>query len=406
MRLYRNLVAASIDALQKIFSENRLADQVVQSLLRSNKKWGSKDRRFLAATVYDTVRWYRLYYEVYGKKPVSKSEWWHVLGIMWLIQDNELPQWEEFSALDSQEIKKKFTELSMIRKIKASIPDWLDDVGFLELGDKWKDVLTASNLPAQLVLRANTLKTTRMGFVNELKSKGILTELMDIPAGVLVPVRRKLTNMPSYERGYFEIQDASSQQVAPFLDVKKGMYVVDACAGAGGKSLHIAALMEDKGRILSLDVESEKLFQLQKRAKRAAVSILKTQVIKSKKSILQLHNLADRLLLDVPCSGLGTLRRSPHIKWRFNPKLLKKTLVKQQQILQDYSPICKSGGKMVYATCSVLPSENQQQIKTFLSSQAGADFKLVSEKSILPQDEGFDGFYMALLEKKETLGGW
>ncbi len=406
MRLYRNLVAASIDALQKIFSENRLADQVVQSLLRSNKKWGSKDRRFLAATVYDTVRWYRLYYEVYGKKPVSKSEWWHVLGIMWLTQDNELPQWEEFSALDSQEIKKKFTELSMIRKIKASIPDWLDDVGFLELGDKWKDVLTASNLPAQLVLRANTLKTTRMGFVNELKSKGILTELMDIPAGVLVPVRRKLTNMPSYERGYFEIQDASSQQVAPFLDVKKGMYVVDACAGAGGKSLHIAALMEDKGRILSLDVESEKLFQLQKRAKRAAVSILKTQVIKSKKSILQLHNLADRLLLDVPCSGLGTLRRSPHIKWRFNPKLLKKTLVKQQQILQDYSPICKSGGKMVYATCSVLPSENQQQIKTFLSSQAGADFKLVSEKSILPQDEGFDGFYMALLEKKETLGGW
>ena len=406
MRLYRNLVAASIDALQKIFSENRLADQVVQSLLRSNKKWGSKDRRFLAATVYDTVRWYRLYYEVYGKKPVSKSEWWHVLGIMWLTQDNELPQWEEFSALDSQEIKKKFTELSMIRKIKASIPDWLDDVGFLELGDKWKDVLTASNLPAQLVLRANALKTTRMGFVNELKSKGILTELMDIPAGVLVPVRRKLTNMPSYERGYFEIQDASSQQVAPFLDVKKGMYVVDACAGAGGKSLHIAALMEDKGRILSLDVESEKLFQLQKRAKRAAVSILKTQVIKSKKSILQLHNLADRLLLDVPCSGLGTLRRSPHIKWRFNPKLLKKTLVKQQQILQDYSPICKSGGKMVYATCSVLPSENQQQIKTFLSSQAGADFKLVSEKSILPQDEGFDGFYMALLEKKETLGGW
>ena len=407
MRLYRNLVAASIEALQKIFSENKLADQVVQSTLRSNKKWGSKDRRFLAATIYDTVRWYRLYYEVYGKEPKTKSDWWHILGVMWLIQGNDLPPWEEFAELDRTLIEQQYLELSKVRKIKASIPDWMDDLGFQELGAQWEDCLTALNLSAKLVLRANTLKTTRMGFVNELKSKDITTELLDIPAGVLVPERRKLTNMPSYERGYFEIQDASSQLVAPFLEVTKGMFVVDACAGAGGKSLHIAALMENKGRILSLDVESDKLYQLQKRAKRAAVTILKTQVIKSKKSIVQLHDLADRVLLDVPCSGLGTLRRSPHIKWRLTAKLFNKTLIKQQQILQDYSPICKAGGKLVYATCSILPSENQNQIQTFLASQSGAEFSLVRESAILPQDEGYDGFYMALLERKKThVGSW
>ncbi|MCH2023612.1 MAG: RsmB/NOP family class I SAM-dependent RNA methyltransferase [Saprospiraceae bacterium] len=407
MRLYRNLVAASINALQKIFSQNKLADQVVQSTLRSNKKWGSKDRRFLAATIYNAVRWYRLYYEVYGKEPKTTNHWWHILGIMWLIEGNELPPWEEFAELDNKHIENRYREISKIRKIKEAIPDWLDELGLYELGDRWEECIKALNKTAQLVLRANTLKTSRMGFVNELKSKGIYTQLLDIPAGVVVPERRKLTNMPSYERGYFEIQDASSQKVAPFLEVEKGMYVVDACAGAGGKSLHIAALMENRGRILSLDVDNDRLCQLKKRAKRAAVTILKTQLIKSKKSILQLHDLADRLLLDVPCSGLGTLRRSPHIKWRLTPKLLKKTLSKQQQILQDYAPICKQGGKIVYATCSILPCENHEQIKTFLNSSVGAGFTLVREQVILPQEEGFDGFYMALMERKATsLGSW
>ena len=105
MRLYRNLVAASINALQKIFSQNKLADQVVQSTLRSNKKWGSKDRRFLAATIYNAVRWYRLYYEVYGKEPKTTNHWWHILGIMWLIEGNELPPWEEFAELDNNILK-------------------------------------------------------------------------------------------------------------------------------------------------------------------------------------------------------------------------------------------------------------------------------------------------------------
>lgn len=398
MRLYRNLVEASIKALKKIFSENQLADRVVQTTLRSNRKWGSKDRRFLAATIYDAVRWYRLHYEIFGKEPKSNEDWWKVLGIMWILQGVELPEWEAFEGLNAQNIIEKKTSFDTILKIKTSIPDWLDDLGSQELGNQWATSMKASNEPAALVLRANSLKTTTEELLLNLDKKGVQAQIMDFPDGVIVPKRQKLTALPSYERGYFEIQDASSQQVAPFLEVEKGMTVVDACAGAGGKSLHLAALMDNQGSITALDIEEDKLDQLYKRAKRAAISIIKTKTITSPATIEKLYNSADRLLLDVPCSGLGTLKRSPHIKWRLKPDFLEKIKATQQHILQTYSPICKTGGKLVYATCSILPSENQEQVKTFLASEAGSTFKLIKDKQILP-DEGFDGFYMALLER-------
>lgn len=398
MRLYRNLVEASIKALKKIFSENQLADRVVQKTLRYNKKWGSKDRRFIAATIYDAVRWYRLHYEILGAEPQSDKDWWKALGIMWILQGVELPDWEAFEGLNVQEIQDKKEAFSSILKIKTSIPDWLDDLGRAELGEKWTACIEASNEPAELVLRANSLKTSTEELLINLDKKGVQAAELDLPYAVIVPVRKKLTAFASYERGYFEIQDASSQQVAPFLEVEPGMTVIDACAGAGGKSLHIGALMENQGKIISLDIEDDKLNELYKRAKRATISILKTRTITDASVIEELHDNADRLLLDVPCSGLGTLKRSPHIKWRLKPDFLEKIKATQQEILQNYSPICKKGGKMVYATCSVLPSENHEQVQTFLASEAGADFKLLKEKQILP-NEGFDGFYMALLER-------
>jgi 16S rRNA (cytosine967-C5)-methyltransferase len=384
--------------LGKIFTENQLADRVVQTTLRSNKKWGSKDRRFLAATIYDAVRWYRLHYEILGQEPESKEDWWKALGIMWILQGVELPDWETFEGLNVQEIQDKKEAFNAVLKIKTSIPDWLDDLGSEALGEKWASCMEASNEPAELVLRANSLKTTTEELLLNLDKKGVLAHEMELPDAVIVPKRQKLTSFASYERGYFEIQDASSQQVAPFLDLEPGMTVVDACAGAGGKSLHIAALMDNKGAITGLDIEDEKLDQMYKRAKRAAISIIKTKTITDPSVVREFYDTADRLLLDVPCSGLGTLKRSPHIKWRLTPEFLEEIKATQQHILQDYSPICKKGGKLVYATCSILPAENQEQVKTFLASEAGANFKLLKDKQILP-DEGFDGFYMALLER-------
>jgi 16S rRNA (cytosine967-C5)-methyltransferase len=172
---------------------------------------------------------------------------------------------------------------------------------------------------------------------------------------------------------------------------------VDACAGAGGKTLHLSALMKNKGRILAMDSEGWKLDELKKRARRSGAANIETRTIDSSKAIKRLDKSADRLLLDVPCSGLGVLKRNPDAKWKLSPEFIDRVRNTQQTIISDYSKIVKPGGMMVYSTCSLLPSENEDQVKTFLSSEKN-EFELIEEKKIMPS-EGFDGFYMARLKR-------
>jgi 16S rRNA (cytosine967-C5)-methyltransferase len=174
------------------------------------------------------------------------------------------------------------------------------------------------------------------------------------------------------------------------------MRVIDACAGNGGKTLHLAALMQNKGRIIALDTDAKKLEQLRLRARRAGVSIIETRQIESSKTVKRLAQSADRVLLDVPCSGLGVLRRNPDTRWRLSPEHLNNIYGVQRDILERYGKLCKPDGKMVYATCSILPSENQQQVDSYIN-KVGEKYTLEASRSILPQDEGFDGFYMARL---------
>jgi 16S rRNA (cytosine967-C5)-methyltransferase len=182
------------------------------------------------------------------------------------------------------------------------------------------------------------------------------------------------------------------------LDPKPGERVIDACAGAGGKSLHLAALMKNKGKILSLDIHERKLEELRKRASRAGADIIETRTIDSSKVIKRLEETADRLLLDVPCSGLGVLRRNPDSKWKLSDEEIEKLRALQSQILESYSKMVKPGGRMVYATCSILPSENERQVEEFLKN-AGGTFELLEERKFAPGKDGFDGFYAASLQK-------
>ncbi|GAB4494090.1 MAG: class I SAM-dependent methyltransferase [Saprospiraceae bacterium] len=401
-KLHPLLVRAVAQALHSIFQENRYADKVIEHTLKQNPKAGSRDRAFIAETTYEIVRHYRLYCEVLGKTPRLEADFWEIIGVHFVKSGISPPDWREFKSLKTSDLKEKIQQFSQIRKFRESIPDWLDELGSRELGDLWDDTLAALNRPAQVVLRTNRLKTDRITLQKTLQAQGIETQPVGDEDALLLSRRQNVFQTQAFKEGLFEVQDFSSQQVAPFLAPEPGTRVVDACAGGGGKTLHLAALMQNRGGLIALDTLAWKLDELRLRARRAGVFNIETRPIENRKTIKRLYNSADYLLLDVPCSGLGVLRRNPDSKWKLTPEFIENLRVVQQDILQSYSPIVKTGGKMVYATCSVLPSENQEQVEKFLASEAGRDFKLLKERRILPQTEGFDGFYMALLERKSN----
>ena len=273
MRLYPNLIRPVVAALQEIFSDNRYADKVIEKTLKLDKRWGARDRSFIAESTYNIVRWYRLLYEIKGEAPQNKQDWWEIVGIWFTLQDVTLPDWKDFESIDPPSIKAKRQALAAQFPIQESIPDWLNEIGQKELGDKWKPTLHALNEQAALVIRTNTLKVDRFTLQKELSNQGIVAELYGADALVL-PKRRNLFKLPLFKKGWFEIQDASSQEIAPFLDVQPGMWVIDACAGAGGKALHIASFMKNKGKIFALDLHEWKLKELRKRSTRAGIDIL------------------------------------------------------------------------------------------------------------------------------------
>ncbi|GEL12251.1 16S rRNA (cytosine967-C5)-methyltransferase [Flavobacterium glycines] len=406
MRLHRNLVYTTIDSLNAIFNEGEYADKVVARALKKDKRWGSSDRKFVAETIYEIVRWKRLYAEIAEvKEPYDRDNLWRMFAVWAVLRGYPIPDWRQLEGTPERKIKGRFDELSKNRVFKESIPDWMDEIGVKELGEKvWAKEIAAQNQPAKVILRTNTLKTTKEKLRAILMDLDIETEFLPDQADALVlKERANVFLTDAFKQGLFEVQDASSQLVAPFLDVKPGMRVVDTCAGAGGKTLHIASLMENKGQLIAMDLYESKLKQLKLRAKRNSVFNIEYRVIDTTKVIKKLHEKADRVLIDAPCSGLGVLKRNPDAKWKLQPEFIDNIRKVQAEVLENYSKIVKPGGKLVYATCSVLPSENQEQVERFLKTEIGKQFTFVEDRKILASESGFDGFYMASLERKESV---
>lgn len=399
VKLHPLLVRAVAQALVSIFFENRHADKVIEHTLKSNPKAGSRDRAFIAETTYEVLRYYRYYSAILGRTPRTEADFWQMIGIHFFLKTRELPAWNEYKTLKIKDIQTRAKEAGEHRAVRESIPEWLDDMCAEQLPDQWDKTLHWLNRPAQVVLRTNRLKTDRQALQQALQAEGIETKAVGTGDALVLSRRQNIFQSPLFKKGWFEVQDYSSQQVALALAPEPGMRVVDACAGGGGKTLHLAALLQNKGSLIALDTFAWKLDELRLRARRAGATNIETRPIESRKTIKRLYNSADRLLLDVPCSGLGVLRRNPDAKWKLTPEQIEQLRNTQQDILQSYSPITKPGGRMVYATCSILPSENQEQVQTFLASEAGKQFSLLDEKRILPQDDGFDGFYIAVLGK-------
>jgi len=403
MRLHRNLVFAVIDGLHEIFNEEAYADKVVQKLLKRDKRWGSRDRGFIAETTYEIVRWKRLYTEIAEvSAPFSRENLWRIFAVWATLRGITLPDWKQIGVAPTRRIKGKFDELSKIRKFKEAIPDWIDELGEKELGALWDKEISTLNQQAPVVLRTNTLKIDRNKLRSVLEDENIDTEFIKgYPDALQLTERANVFSTEAFSKGFFEVQDASSQLVAHFLEPKPGQRIVDTCAGAGGKTLHLSSLLENKGQIIAMDIYGNKLKELKRRAKRAGAHNIEPRVIESSKDIKKLHHKADRVLIDAPCSGLGILRRNPDTKWKLQPEFLEKIKATQADILERYSKMVKPGGKLVYATCSILPSENQNQVEQFLKTESGSMFDFAKDKKILSHQSGYDGFYMALLERKE-----
>ncbi|MGZ3747347.1 MAG: RsmB/NOP family class I SAM-dependent RNA methyltransferase [Pseudobdellovibrionaceae bacterium] len=396
MKINRYLLSEVKTSLEEIFFYGTFADKVIEACLKRTGNWVSPERKFFAETIYGVLRWERLLVFIAGNEDLYR-----IIGTQWLRMSHDLPPWDEFQGLNYDFVQRREKLAGSSFVTKQSIPDWLDERGRKELGGEWEKIVMALNKPAEFFLRVNSLKTTPEELIASLDEDHIVAEKVspELPYALRVKDRKEIYQTESFRKGFFEVQDAGSQMIVPLLNVQPGQRVIDACAGAGGKSLHMASLMKNKGRIISMDIKEWKLHELKLRARRAGVDIIETRLIDSTKVIKRNKEQADRVLLDVPCSGLGVLRRNPDAKWRLNSEDIEELQKEQYQILTTYSQMTKKGGQMVYSTCSILPSENENQVAKFLKEK-GPEWSLEKELHLLPNIQGFDGFYAALLKRQ------
>lgn len=403
-KVHAHLVKKICEAVLTIFQEGRPADKVIEFYLKSEKKWGARDRRFFAENVYEIVRWYRYYIHILG---IHQIESLYDVESMFLLrfysQYQALPAGYQPEDINLKDWDRKIANRpNILRAVRESIPDWMDQLAEGELGERWAKILPALNEAAPVDLRVNRLKSTPEKVQQELEKEGIDNRPLsgqteDFPDTLTLTHRKNVFVTQAFKDGHFEVQDRASQLVAPFTQVEPGMRVVDACAGAGGKTLHLAALMKNKGKIIAMDITERKLEELQKRARRNGVHIVETKVIDSTKVIKRLEESADRVLMDVPCSGFGVLRRNPDSKWKLSYEKVRALNELQAQLLKDYAKMVKPGGKLIYSTCSILPSENELQVEKFLAENP--HFTLEDQRRIDPDQGKGDGFFMARMKK-------
>lgn len=394
------LIKALTATLKSVFEDGFLADKVLERAFKNNKKWGKRDRQFLAETTYDMVRWWRRL-AAYDKQA-------------WIPKDYML-RWAFFEAwkngadavqfLESKkidlgmsfdQIKEQVEKSPLSPREQVSFPDWLFEKIEKEYGTEAVGLMTKLNDPAPVYLRVNFLKASWSQARIRLKEEGVdAIAASDVETALKLTARKNVFVTPSFKDGFFEVQDLASQRIAPFLQPQPGERVADACAGAGGKTLHLAALMKNKGTLLASDISPKKLEQLKLRARRAGVSNLRIQLVESSKDIKKHYQAFDAVLIDAPCSGSGVLRRNPDSKWKLTEKNFSELLETQKNVLEDYSKWVKPGGRLVYATCSLLSEENQKQVEAFL--KAHPEFELKDSFHRRPDWEDEDGFYAALL---------
>ncbi len=367
-------------------------------MLKNHTAWGSRDRKTATKIVYDITRNYIRYNyisEEINALNVKESQDAKIDAFILLsvLSDESLQQ----KLAISQDLKEEilsFNNLSADKKF--SLQPWI----YQAIKEDWQNeadaLITSLDTPAPVYIRYNSLKTTAQKLNAELDKLRIEYEYdQKVGGAIRIQSSNQLRQTNAFKEGLFEFQDIGSQHIVKQSGIKPGQVIVDFCAGKGGKTLQIAGLMKNEGRLIASDIDPARLSQLQKRAQKAGVKNLE---LMPNNTLTGNNNLlADIVLIDAPCSGLGTIRRQPDIKFRLQESTLKNILTTQAQILEQASVLLRTKGKLVYATCSILKKENSGQIAEFLSKYP--EFQLLHEEYILPAIYDGDGFYMAVLEK-------
>ncbi|MDP1550762.1 MAG: RsmB/NOP family class I SAM-dependent RNA methyltransferase [Nitrosomonas sp.] len=410
---------SAIIALRTVLPLEYPADGILRHFFRENPLLGGQDRAFIAETVFGILR-HRFFLESLTERITPRS-----LVLAYLVKFNGM-NLRELTSLISESETKWLAEIKAIKletlplAIQAEFPEWLveklkqsmTDADILNLGFSLQK-------SAPLDLRVNTILAKRNQVLETLSQEGI--EAQETPYS---PCGIRLTGKPAINRhelflsGKIEVQDEGSQLLGYLLAPKRGEMVVDFCAGAGGKSLLLGALMNSKGRLYAFDISEKRLNNLKPRFKRSGLSNLHAQRIANENDIKvkRLAGKIDRVLVDAPCSGLGTLRRNPDLKWRQSSQSIDELKAKQAAILSAAASLLKPGGRLVYATCSFLPEENQQVVQEFLNTHP--QFSLLNCAELLaqqkiPLDTGeflqlspllhqTDGFFAAALTRVEV----
>ena len=399
MMLNYQVIDGALSLVHQVFSEQKALDKAYAHHFTEHH-CSLEEQAGVIQLTGSLVRRINLYEFLLETSRLSFSQRLDDLCTAWcLVEQQHLPDFINMSEVAKDKLNARWIKAQEDRLLLDGCPDWLERCGQEQLGERWPAERAALALPAKRYIRANLLKVSPLELQLALKRDGIETELVSgVPSALEVTSDSALFKSRAFRDGLFEQQDAGSQLIIEALDLKPGLRVIDACAGAGGKALGIAALMRGRGKVLAMDTEEYKLNTLKKRAKRADAANIETRLITSTKIIKRQKDSADRLLLDVPCSGLGVLRRHPEAKWLRNISEDLPTLMKlQAELLERYSKMLKMNGIMVYSTCSILPSENEQQVEKFLSEHP--EFKLLEQMSVSPAATGYDGFYWAKCQR-------
>jgi 16S rRNA C967 or C1407 C5-methylase (RsmB/RsmF family) len=357
-------------------SETLPIDLVISRYFKLHRSLGSKDRAFIAENIYGMIRWLSLI-ELFCEADSSWEKKWETyqnLDFSTLAEQTSIPEWVRYG----------FPE-ELYSLIIASHG--------VELG---RAICTASNYPAPTTVRVNLLKTTRAYLLEKWAADYQVSPCSLSPTGIIFHKKINFFGLEEFKQGLFEVQDEGSQLIGELMDVAPGQQVLDYCSGSGGKTLAFAHKMDRRGQLYLHDIRSSILQECKKRLRRAGIQNAQV-VYPSDAKLKKLKKQMDWVLADVPCSGTGTLRRNPDMKWKFDLEMLKRLQGEQRTIFEKALSYMKPGGHIVYATCSLLQEENEKQIEHFLKTYqleiVGNVFKSV------PKEGHMDVFFAAVLKR-------